>query len=783
MRFRAGLLMGWLLAVPHQGRALAGETMCGAPESHAGDIESFDPEMCAPGKPHMLRIPSLDLCAPVSGKAAGDDVYVEAERALKRGRELESQRQYDEALLHYRVIEATLPRLADYASMLRADLHRRAGDPVRAAKAYRQAMAASVNVDLVASLHLELVRSLLAAGDGTSETELTALLRRYPELPEAPMLKLDLARFRESQGAVKTAGASYRMLDLTLPGYPVAAEARARMQALRAQGVSITPYSQEDRFARAERLVRSGPVELARAAIAELASEKLNNTKQRTLDGLSASLSRVDASAHPAPADTTTDAVEPLLSREASQKRVRAMLSKTRIEKQKPFVLISILHAATQGQVPDVADAVVFELARRGASCPADARFDALSLSSGTANDAALVALADTLVDHPSLGAAARYHRGRALERAGRIDEAKEDFVRVQSTDRSATHFYANWAEQRLRGLSGGTANDEQCEGGAPVAGCDMLDHHAALRALEAELGSDIATAVSILTELAARHGAAYPWFARALDLARIGELASASDELHEAYLAFRSSKGRGSLRAGREAVYRGTSVMRPAPDAATRRARLALDMTARESLARASGALGDYGTAGLFGGPRWAESHPYPYPREVAAAARKHRVDPDLLFAVMRVESVYQRRIISYAGAVGLMQIMPRTGRLIADRLGQQDRTTTDLLDPQTNVEYAAWYLRTLLDRMDGRLPLAIASYNGGPHNVRKWIRGNGDQMPLDAFLERIPFTQTKRYVRRVLSYYVEYKALRGEKTELMAVNLPRERQSDVSF
>lgn len=213
------------------------------------------------------------------------------------------------------------------------------------------------------------------------------------------------------------------------------------------------------------------------------------------------------------------------------------------------------------------------------------------------------------------------------------------------------------------------------------------------------------------------------------------------------------------------------------------RRARLDLDMTARESLAKAASALGDYGTAAFYGGPRWAESHPHPYPREVAAAARKHHVDPDLLFAVMRVESVYQRRIISYAGAVGLMQIMPRTGRLIADRLGQQDRTTTDLLDPQTNVEYAAWYLHSLLDRMEGHLPLAIASYNGGPHNVRKWIRSTGAQMPLDAFLERIPFSQTKRYVRRVLGYYVEYKALRGEKIDLMAMGLPRERPSDITF
>jgi soluble lytic murein transglycosylase len=203
----------------------------------------------------------------------------------------------------------------------------------------------------------------------------------------------------------------------------------------------------------------------------------------------------------------------------------------------------------------------------------------------------------------------------------------------------------------------------------------------------------------------------------------------------------------------------------------------------ARSELALAASAIGDFGTATSFGGLEMAETHPHAYAGEVAQVARKYGLDPDLLFAVMRVESVFQRRIISHAGAIGLMQIMPRTGRLIADKLGRHHVTTTDLLDPRTNLEFSAWYLRSLLERMDGRLPLAIAGYNGGPHNVRKWIRNYGSHVPLDAFLERIPFRETKRYVRRVLGYYAKYKADRGEKIDMMAVTLPGEKTSDIRF
>ena len=326
---------------------------------------------------------------------------------------------------------------------------------------------------------------------------------------------------------------------------------------------------------------------------------------------------------------------------------------------------------------------------------------------------------------------------------------------------------------QRLRALDG-AGNQPACQAPGRRADCNAERVESALASLDAYQATDVQAAIRGLAPIAEEHGLAYPWLPRALDLLRLGENDAAGDELHEAYLAFRFVSKRGPLRAGRQAVYRGEGVQVATLDPQVRRQRLALDMSTRERLAKVATDIGDYGTAGLFGGASWVDTQPEPYAHTVARVARKYGLDPDLLFAVMRVESVYQRRIISHAGAIGLMQIMPRTGRLIADQLGRYDATTTDLLDPTTNLEYSAWYLSSLLERMDGRLPLAIASYNGGPHNVRRWIREYGAHVPLDAFLERIPFSETKRYVRRVLGYYVRYKAQRGQKMDLMAVTLP---------
>jgi soluble lytic murein transglycosylase len=242
-----------------------------------------------------------------------------------------------------------------------------------------------------------------------------------------------------------------------------------------------------------------------------------------------------------------------------------------------------------------------------------------------------------------------------------------------------------------------------------------------------------------------------------------VGDEAGATEELFTAWAAWHQASGGRPLRAGLDAVYRGAEAGRIPTDLTLRRLRRGLSPAERARLADVAEHLGDYGLAVRFGGASRVAARPRPYADLVHAAAARHGLDPNLLWAVMRVESIYNPRIVSYAGAIGLLQIMPRTGRLIAHRLGRADFTEADLLEPATNIEFAAWYLRSLLDRFDGRLPLAIAAYNGGPHNVRRWMAEHADALPVDALCERIPFEQTFRYVRRVLHHLRAYRAEAG--------------------
>ncbi|HEX7481078.1 MAG TPA: transglycosylase SLT domain-containing protein [Polyangiales bacterium] len=284
------------------------------------------------------------------------------------------------------------------------------------------------------------------------------------------------------------------------------------------------------------------------------------------------------------------------------------------------------------------------------------------------------------------------------------------------------------------------------------------------------------------LGPLSAAYGAAYPWLARAADLVELDLFEDAADEIGEAYLAFRDARGELRLRSGLEAVLTGSAPPRHSADGELRRQRSSLDKASRSALAEVADLLGDPGVSLGFGGAG-GELRPRAYSDEVDKAATKYGLDPNLLFAVMRVESIYHRQIVSFAGAVGLMQIMPRTGMLIARKLGVERFEVSDLLDPKVNVEFAAWYLSSLIKRFDGRVPLAIAAYNGGPHNVRLWMRENNPDMPLEAFLERIPFSQTHEYVRRVLTHYAAYRAQQNLPMAQLDASLPTATPDSMAF
>jgi soluble lytic murein transglycosylase-like protein/TolA-binding protein len=139
----------------------------------------------------------------------------------------------------------------------------------------------------------------------------------------------------------------------------------------------------------------------------------------------------------------------------------------------------------------------------------------------------------------------------------------------------------------------------------------------------------------------------------------------------------------------------------------------------------------------------------------------RELDVDPLLALGLMRQESVYRAWALSPAGAIGLMQVMPRTGARVAALLGDRTYSPEVLQEPSTNIRYGMFYLQRLMERFDGAFPLAVASYNGGPHNVSAWLRPWGGNIRMDDFVEQIPYPETRDYVKKVTGYYATYVAL----------------------
>jgi soluble lytic murein transglycosylase len=141
---------------------------------------------------------------------------------------------------------------------------------------------------------------------------------------------------------------------------------------------------------------------------------------------------------------------------------------------------------------------------------------------------------------------------------------------------------------------------------------------------------------------------------------------------------------------------------------------------------------------------------YPFPYRAIVEREARALGLDPLLLAGLIRQESAFVHDIQSGAGAVGLMQVMPATGTELARRLGFSDFTPAALENPDVNIHLGARFLHDLLERFDHDLPLALSAYNAGPTRARRWARLPEAADP-HRFTERIPFSETRGYVKNV--------------------------------
>jgi soluble lytic murein transglycosylase len=301
------------------------------------------------------------------------------------------------------------------------------------------------------------------------------------------------------------------------------------------------------------------------------------------------------------------------------------------------------------------------------------------------------------------------YWWARLAQQAGHGDLARP--VLEQIASRGPGSYYATWATARLRDAG-------------PIKSPIGLDGRATRQA------SDVPAASVALVELGdvtRRHGAAIPQLQRALELAQAGSAVAASQELRQAFKLSPRTFDRGD-----QAI-----------------------------VARVARVLGDEELAlRLQPAENLRDYHRHAWRDLVVAAAARHEIDPDLVWSIMLRESYFRPNAASPAGAMGLMQIMPETGRAIARELDVRGFSPNHLLEPDCAIDFGAFLLAGLLHRYDGNVPVAVAAYNAGIGPVDEWLAARRG-VDADVFAELIPYPETHRYVRRVLTSLALYQAV----------------------
>jgi soluble lytic murein transglycosylase len=173
------------------------------------------------------------------------------------------------------------------------------------------------------------------------------------------------------------------------------------------------------------------------------------------------------------------------------------------------------------------------------------------------------------------------------------------------------------------------------------------------------------------------------------------------------------------------------------------------------------------------------------PYRDVLKAVARKFDLDEAWIYGLIRQESRFIVDARSAAGASGLMQLMPATARWVANKLGLRSWRWSHVTDIEVNMSLGTYYLRHVLDMLDGNPVLASAAYNAGPGRARNW-RPEGT-MEGAVYAESIPFNETRDYVKKVMSNATYYAWTFSEEVQSLRQRLgviaPRDRNREISF
>lgn len=206
---------------------------------------------------------------------------------------------------------------------------------------------------------------------------------------------------------------------------------------------------------------------------------------------------------------------------------------------------------------------------------------------------------------------------------------------------------------------------------------------------------------------------------------------------------------------------------------------RLIVELLARAGNPRSAQAIARTELSGSLSGPPtssslnlWQAAYPLAFRPELQKSCTAAQVEPDLFQALIREESALDPHIVSWAGAVGLSQLMPATAKSVARELRIKGKIDLERLqEPELNLRLGSAYVGSLLKRFSNNPALALAAYNAGAGAVGNWLKDRGSE-DLDAFVEEIPIAETRAYVKRVLQSYNVYQLLYARRAQ---ARLPR--------
>jgi soluble lytic murein transglycosylase len=157
-----------------------------------------------------------------------------------------------------------------------------------------------------------------------------------------------------------------------------------------------------------------------------------------------------------------------------------------------------------------------------------------------------------------------------------------------------------------------------------------------------------------------------------------------------------------------------------------------------------------------------WEALFPRPYWTDLKRFSVANGLDPYLVASLIRQESEFNPLAVSRANAVGLMQLLPKTGRVVAKQESLRRYNSSELFSPSVNLELGTRYFRGMVDKFGGSFEHALAAYNAGSDRVEEWM-GQGPYRDSPEFVESIPFTETREYVMAIMRNASVYRQLYG--------------------